>query len=383
MVTRTEQDRPVRLCYVVLSPTFGMYQVVADLANHFCQEHEVHLVAARSAPQDRFAPGVQIHRLTRSGNSGVELASLDLFTLTSVLRAAAQIAPDLVHITAPHVWNLPLILWLRAKRIPVLYTLHDLDPHVGTAYGGLMRLFNKMVVRLVDQLFVHGAVYKERLVADGLDAHSIAVIPLTHLFLSHRNDTALRCQAPDPSYERSVLFFGRLEPYKGLDTLLEAFRLLEGSSIQLVIGGRGEIARYLPAGGLPANVTVHNRHIADSEGIELFRTCGLLALPYKDATQSAQIPTAYFFCKPVIATRSGALPEYVDDGKTGYLVDVGDAEQLANCIRAAFSHTGQLQAMGRAGYCWYEENRRHEFAVLETEYTRATRASERAQRTDH
>jgi glycosyltransferase involved in cell wall biosynthesis len=360
-----------------------MYQVVADLANRFCQEHSVHLIAARSAPVHRFAPDVRIHRLAHSGNSGMEWASLDLFTLARVLRTVVQIAPDLVHITAPHVWNLPLILWLRDRRIPVLYTLHDLDPHLGTPFSRLMRFFNQMVVRLVDQLFVYGAVYKNRLVAEGLDEHTIAVIPLTQLFLSHEGETALRRQPPALKYERSVLFFGRLAPYKGIDTLLEAFRLLEGSSIQLVIAGKGEIAQYLPASGLPSNVTVRNRHIADAEGIELFAACGLLAMPYRDATQSAQIPTAYFFRKPVIATRSGALPEYVEDGQTGYLIDVDAADQLADCIREAFARPGQLQAMGQAGYRWYEEHREQQFAILDKEYVRAKRTPKRAQRTEH
>ena len=40
----------MRLCYVVLSPTFGMYQVAADLTNRFCEDHEVHLLAGRSIP---------------------------------------------------------------------------------------------------------------------------------------------------------------------------------------------------------------------------------------------------------------------------------------------------------------------------------------------
>lgn len=358
----------MRLCYVVLSPTFGMYQVAADLTNRFCADHEVHLLAARSVPRDRFAPTVQIHPLANSGNSGMELASLDLVTLSRVLRTAADVAPDLVHFAAPHVWNLPLILWLRARRVPIVYTLHDLDPHHGTRFSGLMRLFNTMIVRLVDRVFVYGDVYRRRLVTEGLDEAKITVIPLLHLFLSHEREETLRRQLSGISYQPFVLFFGRLEPYKGVDVLLEAFRRLGKSAIRLVIAGRGDVNRYLPMDGLPPNVEVRSRHIPDEKAIELFRTCGLVVLPYLDATQSALIPAAYFFHKPVIVARSGALPEYVQHGQTGYAVEPRNAEQLAERILDAFSHPDRLQAMGEAGYRWYQQQRCLEYQTLKNVY---------------
>jgi glycosyltransferase involved in cell wall biosynthesis len=358
----------MRLCYVVLSPTFGMYQVAADLTNRFCADHEVHLLAARSVPRDRFAPAVQIHPLTNSGNSGLELASLDLVTLSRVLRTAADVAPDLVHFAAPHVWNLPLILWLRARRVPIVYTLHDLDPHHGTRFSGLMRLFNTMIVRLVDRVFVYGDVYKKRLVAEGLDESKITVIPLLMLFLSYEREQQLLQRPTSISYQPFVLFFGRLEPYKGVDVLLEAFRRLDKSAIRLVIAGPGDVSRYLPMDGLPSNVEVRSRHIPDEKAIELFRTCGLLVLPYLDATQSALIPAAYFFHKPVIVARSGALPEYVRHGQTGYAVEPRNAEQLAERILDAFSDPNRLQAMGEAGHRRYQRQRRLEYQTLKNVY---------------
>jgi len=355
-----------------------MYQVAADLTNRFCADHKVHLLAARSAPRDRFAPAVQIHPLTNAGSSGMEQASLDLVTLSRVLRTAADVAPDLVHFAAPHVWNLPLVLWLRARGVPIVYTLHDLDPHHGTRFSGLMRLFNKTIVRLVDELFVYGEVYKRRLVAEGLDESKITIIPLLHLFLSYEGEETLRHQLSAVNHQPStishqpfVLFFGRLEPYKGVRLLLEAFQRLGQSRIHLVIAGGGDVNRYLPADGLPSNVELRSRHIPDEEAIELFRTCGLVVLPYLDATQSALIPAAYFFRKPVIVTRSGALPEYVQDGQTGYLVEPRNVEQLADRILEAFSDPNRLRAMGEAGQRWYQQQRRLEYQALKNVYASA------------
>jgi glycosyltransferase involved in cell wall biosynthesis len=49
-----------------------------------------------------------------------------------------------------------------------------------------------------------------------------------------------------------------------------------------------------------------------------------LVLPYRDATQSALVAHAYFFRKPAIVTRTGALPEYVVEGETGWVVPRAD-----------------------------------------------------------
>jgi starch synthase len=362
----------MRICYIVLSPTFGMYQVAADLANRFCIEHEVHLLAARCVPRDRFAPAVQVHPLTRASNSGVELASLDPITLSHVIRTVVQLKPDLVHFAAPHVWNLPLILTLKAKHVPIVYTLHDLDPHYGTRFSAMMRLFNHIIVRLADRLFVYGKVYKRRLVAAGLDETKITVIPLLHLFLNYERESALLSELPSIGYEPFALFFGRLEPYKGIDVLLEAFQSLSETSLRLVISGQGDVDRFLPSNGLPRNVEIRNRHISDEEAIELFCKCGLLVLPYVDATQSALVPAAYFFHKPVIVARTGALPEYVEQGQTGFIVEPGNAKHLADSILEAFSDAERLQSLGEAGHQWYIRERDREYQSIEHVYASST-----------
>ena len=52
----------MRICYVLLSPTFGMHQYTADLANRMAQaDHQVHLVTTRHYPRDRYLPAVIPH----------------------------------------------------------------------------------------------------------------------------------------------------------------------------------------------------------------------------------------------------------------------------------------------------------------------------------
>ena len=125
---------------------------------------------------------------------------------------------------------------------------------------------------------------------------------------------------------RDILFFGRLEPYKGLDVLLEAVRILRlrGRPVTVTIAGPGKLA--LPA---VEGVTVENRFVTDRELAELVAASRIVVMPYRDATGSQVPQTAFVYGTPVVATSVGCLPEYVEHGVTGLLVPPDNAEALA------------------------------------------------------
>ena len=91
-------------------------------------------------------------------------------------------------------------------------------------------------------------------------------------------------------------------------------------------------------------------------------------LPYVDATQSALIPAAYFFRKPVVAALSGALEEYVEDGETGWVVEPAHPPSLARCLSAVLSDVDRLASIGAAGRAWYDARRDAEEQVLRHMY---------------
>jgi glycosyltransferase involved in cell wall biosynthesis len=123
------------------------------------------------------------------------------------------------------------------------------------------------------------------------------------------------------------------------------------------------------AGDLPQGVTVRNHLIGDEEALDLFCRCSLLVLPYTDATQSALIPAAYFFHKPVVTSRAGALAEYVDDGKTGFVVEPDHPPSLARALTTALADPERLRRMGGAGHDWYRRRRGQESRAMMSLYT--------------
>lgn len=360
----------MRLCYILLSPTFGMHQYTADLANRMASRHQVHLVASAHAPRDRYAPAITIHSPVSFSNTGLSPRTLRLDQLGRLRRLLAQLQPDVVHFTGPHLWNGPLAGWLRRRGVRVIHTIHDLAPHAGRRLGSLLGLWNRSVMARVDVVLVHGRRYQQQLLAQPLPASRLCYLPLLHLFLSYESETALANnpeQFANPAGETPpfLLFFGRLELYKGVADLLAAYSQVAAAGVPggLVLAGKGRLPPGW-AGRLPPGVALRNRRIDDAEAINLFRQCRALALPYIDATQSALVAAAYFFRKPVIITRTGALPEYVEDGRTGLIVPAADPPALAQALTYAYTHAGAMADMGQAGRAWYDQQRQQETKAL-------------------
>ena len=364
----------MRICYVLLSPTFGMHQYTADPANQMVQAgHDVALVTTSLFPRDRYAPEVEIRTPITTSNTGLSKESLDFRQLPAIIDTVVNLKPDVVHFTGPHLWNVSLVRRLRRLGYPVIHTIHDLDPHAGLRFGSLLQIWNRLIIREADRILVHGRIYQRRLLKQGLAPQKVIYTPLLHLFVSYTQALALNNKPLTGSqltYEPFMLFFGRLEKYKGITQLLTAFSQIDGQgskAYELVLAGPGNLAS-LWQGELPTNVKVRNRLIEDDEAIDLFQRCSLLVLPYISATQSALVAAAYFFSKPVLVSRSGALTEYVEEGKTGFTVQLERHSAFVRQMSDALRDREQLQRMGRAGRIWYEQRRSEELNSLKTMY---------------
>jgi glycosyltransferase involved in cell wall biosynthesis len=365
----------VRVCYVALSPTFGMHQYTAGMANQMvgALEHEpvrswpVTVITNRRVPHDRYAPQVNVQSVVDVEGTGLQRTNFNLRGFEKVYRAIRAAQPNVVHFTGPHVWNPALLLRLKQAGIKTIHTLHDLDPHSGTGYGRLLYVWNNSILRWAGHILVHGQIYQKRLTQQGLLADRVTYTPLVHLFLSYQAEAALRQARPATTLEPFALFFARIEVYKGIDTLFAAMRQLNADTgIRAIVAGKGALDLTVPE-----NVEVRNRLIGDAEAIDLFRRCSLVVLPYRDATQSAVIAAAYFFGKPVIVTQTGALPEYVAEGMTGWIIEPGNAPALAERLSRAISDPVRLQQMGEAAQAWYVEQYRNEASTLQGLYERA------------
>jgi glycosyltransferase involved in cell wall biosynthesis len=139
--------------------------------------------------------------------------------------------------------------------------------------------------------------------------------------------------------KKTLLFFGLIRDYKGLDLLIDAMPLLD-DSYQLIIAGEcyGSFEKYqrqIDALSGENRILVLNRYIDNKEVPILFSVADLLVLPYKSATQSGVVPVAYHFEIPIVATNVGGLKESIEGAGTG-LICLPEAGSLAQTIQEVF-----------------------------------------------
>jgi glycosyltransferase involved in cell wall biosynthesis len=112
-----------------------------------------------------------------------------------------------------------------------------------------------------------------------------------------------------------ILFFGLLRPYKGIDTLLDAFRKVEGAELWIAGNPRMEIEplRRLAAEA-PGRVRFLPRFVEDAEIPAIMRRADIVVLPYRDAEHSGVLYAALAFDKPLVLSAVGGFPEVAEQG---------------------------------------------------------------------
>ena len=223
-------------------------------------------------------------------------------------------------------------LQLELRRIPVVLSIHDAEPHSGER-DWRSDLGKFLTFRRVGQFILHNkALQKSFQTRHSVSADKLSVIPfgVCDVFREWANESV-------SENDRTVLFFGRLSPYKGLEVLYQAAPLVAQNvpDVRFIVAGRPvqgyhpPTAPALPNGG---RIEVIDQYIPNDHLAQLFQKATMVVCPYVDATQSGVVLTAYAFGKPVIATTVGGLPEYVEDGKTGCLVPPRDPDSLSEAI---------------------------------------------------
>ena len=212
-----------------------------------------------------------------------------------------------------------------------IVAIHDPKPHSGSSILGVKH-FEK-TYRNADLRVVHSNVFTDYV----CEKYGKAIyVPLGEHDIY--KSVAEKGRIVDyPSDKINFLFFGRIEPYKGLNVLLKAFLKLNKDEISrttLTIAGNGDLTEYKEDLNKVTNAQVINRWIKDSEVDGIFTGDNLvLVCPYTDATQSGPIIVAYGYGVPVIATRTGGLIEQVEEDVTGMLVDPGSVDSLLCALK--------------------------------------------------
>jgi glycosyltransferase involved in cell wall biosynthesis len=225
------------------------------------------------------------------------------------------------------------------------------DSHLHTAVVASMLTFHRLIrtwQTKIDVFLCSTNFYRDLFIKAGLPASKIVVMP--HFVWNE----------PQPGIPASrgdyALFVGRLDPEKGVQTLLEAWRHLD---FPLKIRGHGrlsESARQFVRQHSMDNVEFIGR-LEEDELFSLIRNARFLVMPSEGyyETFGMVIVEAYSRGIPVVASKIGVMPELVSDTQTGLLFEAGNALDLSKKARWMWDHPEDANGMGRNGLALYEE----------------------------
>lgn len=243
-------------------------------------------------------------------------------------------------------------VWYKMLGKRIVYTAHNINEGERDNNDTLLnRLTLKFLYKFVDHIFVHTDKMQLQLIEGfQISDSKITVIPfginnvlprsgLTEMEAKHVLNVA--------DHHKTLLFFGIISPYKGLDILIIALSLLrcEGNDWRLIIAGSVKKGHNVYWDGIEDTIAKHDLNgtimrsiefIPDENVERYFKAADVAILPYRHIFQSGVLLLAYNFGLPVIAADVGALRDSIVEGETGFVCQPENPEDLARTISAYF-----------------------------------------------
>jgi len=321
----------------------GFIDYTVGLANSLSVKHNVRLCLPENSVEDRFKETLD-NRIDFVPFKMERHRSIkNIFLMREIYRSIKSFNPDIIHLqSGGHLYFSILNPLLSDYKI--IDTVHDPKVHIGEKNNLIINLVEKLNSFFVDKYIVHGNHLKLELSKSrNISLQKISIISHGDYNLYHHWSNK---KVDEES--NTILFFGRIWKYKGLDYLIKAQPLISKyiPDAKIIIAGRGEnIKKYTSKIVDLEKYEIYNYRISNEQTASLFERSSLVVLPYIEGSQSGIIHLAYSFGKPVVATRVGSLHENIYNFKSGILVDPKDYRQLAASIIVLLRNKKQLNKM--------------------------------------
>lgn len=323
----------MKIVVIALSVRGAMGQYLSALIESLSKKASIELFVPSHFPSVDLGKNVTINRIKTGNTKSSTLISLinpvrsiKLFNLVRTKN------PDCVHIfnAEGYPWSVMTAVLARIRKIPLVLTIHDVTAHPGNFWDYLNHQFRRLTLLSANLIHCHSQRFSDELIKQGVLDKRIRVIPhgsLADEFLQFRNNK--------PRNGNYILFFGRLEYYKGIDILVSAAFHLEGK-YKFIIAGPGDLPKNLER-KISENKNLfefHNRYLSNAEVSELFERSSVCVLPYRQVTQSSLPLIAAAYGVPVVGSALGA---FLDDipRVNGILVKPNSVTELVRGILEA------------------------------------------------
>ena len=304
---------------------------------------EMLIIAPRYGHGPASYMGVPIHRV-----AAVPLPIYPQFMLAptnlGVGKALRSFKPDLIHAVNPVVlgWGAPL--YARRLRVPLVASYHTNVATYAGYYGlgrfdSLTRRYTMWLHNKADINLCTSEATREHLKEEGMErVHLWPQGVDTRRFRPDRYSKKRRVKlsAGHPE-DRLLIYVGRLGREKGIESLKPMLGRAPGTRLAIVGDGpaRRELERKFVGTPTVFAGLLHGKQLARA-----YASADVFVFPSTTETLGMAMIEALASGLPVIAARSGAVHEVVEDGRTGILYDPGSEDSLVTAVRKLTSDSG-------------------------------------------
>lgn len=254
-----------------------------------------------------------------------------------------------------HPWTLYTSMFTR--NLKPICVIHDVKPHKGDSF--IHSLNNKAVMNISYRVIV--------LTRAGLNGITNTMyMKKTRIARLGLLNACREKSSSETCRKKEILFFGRIEPYKNIGLLLDIYERVHKTdgSIKMTIAGYGDMSLWKDRIAACKGLRVINRWIENDELCGLFGNAALTLLPYSEASQSGIIPISYEFNTPVIASKCGGIPEQIENGKTGFVINTDDIDAYSRICTEVLNNS-ELADNLRKGITEYKKKHSWEKIIMQ------------------
>ncbi len=331
-----------------LTPRLWMLHYSAQFCNELSKTHNVTVVIADYYDWFLYDKNIKLIKIkTNPKLISFFFETLAFWNHITLLKNIKRTKPDIIHFIDNHpryifYWKLFKKQWYK-----IYVTQHDPVLHSWDSKWLLWKVasyVNYTLRNLADKLVVHWDKLKDEVIKlYKIKKNKVISVPHGNYNFFTKRSKWLKVK------NNYFLFFWRISEYKWLDTLLESLKFIKEqiSNFKLIIAGWWDLTQYNDLiNSNREGIEVYNYNIPEEEVYKYFEQSEFVVLPYKDATWSGVIPTAFAFSKAVITTDVGELATHVHDKKSWLIVPPNDPKKLADAIIWMLHHKKEVEAMG-------------------------------------
>jgi glycosyltransferase involved in cell wall biosynthesis len=325
----------------------GIAQFNAALYREFEKLHEIEAITFKRQYPNMLFPG-ETQYVTENDTKADKIISFELldsvnpFSWYSSARRIRDFDPDLLIMKfwmpffGPSLGTVSGRMYNECKRIAIL---DNVIPHEKRFYDIPA---TKYFLKRTDGYIVMSEKVRDDLLSLKPDAkYRLVKHPLYDHFGEAVDKKEARAKLNLDQDKKTLLFFGFIRDYKGLDLLIDAFDKLD-NNYQLVIAGEvyGSFDKYeelIQKNKNKERIHKHVKYIGDDEVPLYFSAADTCILPYKSATQSGITSISFHFELPMLATDVGGLKELIQHEKTGIIIPEASAGAISKGIEHFFN----------------------------------------------